>query len=175
MLRGGGTVAFGEWGEVGPRVALPGGGPVADDARRRRLSPEFARPPCAAGSSSWSSSSSLEGPPDWLPMERPPGRLLAGEGPPGMLIAEARPIGRPAGMLEGRVPCGALRQAWVRFLPSGWVTRGWSFAVVNVYTRPVSDTTRSRTCVPVRVESSYAWAGVSQWARIKEEDGLSFS
>ena len=59
-------------------------------------------------------------------------------------------------MFEGREPWGALRQAWMRFLPSGCVTRGCSFAVVNVYTSPVSDTTSRRTCVPVSVESSYA-------------------
>ena len=64
------------------------------------------------------------------------------------------PRGWPMGMEEGRVPGGALRQAWMRFLPSGWVTRGWSLAVVKVYTRPVSETTSRRTWVPVRVESS---------------------
>lgn len=67
---------------------------------------------------------------------------------------DARPRGGPTGMALGREPWGALRQAWMRFLPSGWVTRGWSLAVVKVYTRPVSETTRRRTWVPVRVDSS---------------------
>lgn len=43
---------------------------------------------------------------------------------------------------------------WIRFFPSALVTRGWSFGVVNVYTSPVSDTTSSNTCVPVRTDSS---------------------
>lgn len=46
------------------------------------------------------------------------------------------------------------QHTWIRFLPSGFVTRGCSFGVVNVYTKPVSDTTRSRTWVPVSTESS---------------------
>lgn len=83
--------------------------------------------------------------------------MLAEGGGPGMLIGpDERPMGGPTGMEDG-TPWGAFRQAWIRFLPSGWVTRGWSLAVVKVYTRPVSETTRSRTCVPVRVESSYAY------------------
>lgn len=91
-------------------------------------------------------------------MERPPGRLLGPVVLPGMLMGLAeRPMGAPTGMEDGREPCGALRQAWMRFFPSGCVTRGCSLAVVNVYTRPVSDTTRRRTWVPVRVDSSYAW------------------
>lgn len=44
----------------------------------------------------------------------------------------------------------------VQFFPSDFVTSGWSFGVVKVYTRPVSETTRSKTCVPVRTDSSYA-------------------
>lgn len=137
-------------------------GPLVDEPRRRRLSPVLGRPPCAAAwSSLWSSSPSsslMLGPPL---MERPPGMLALGGGP-GMFMAlppDERPRGGPTGMEEGRVPWGALRHAWIRFLPSGWVTRGWSFAVVKVYTRPVSETTRRRTCVPVRVESSYALGG----------------
>lgn len=51
---------------------------------------------------------------------------------------------------------GALRQACIRFLPSGLVTKGCSLGVVNVYTSPVSDTTRSKTWVPVKVLNSYA-------------------
>lgn len=43
---------------------------------------------------------------------------------------------------------------WIKFLPSGFVTSGWSLGVVKVYTRPVSETTRSRTWVPVRTDSS---------------------
>lgn len=43
---------------------------------------------------------------------------------------------------------------WIRFLPSALVTSGWSLGVVNVYTKPVSDTTSSSTCVPVRTDSS---------------------
>jgi len=34
---------------------------------------------------------------------------------------------------------------WMRFLPSALVTRGCSFGVVKVYTRPVSETTSSST------------------------------
>lgn len=44
----------------------------------------------------------------------------------------------------------------MRFLPSAFVTNGWSFGVVKVYTRPVSDTTSRSTCVPVKTDSSYA-------------------
>lgn len=43
---------------------------------------------------------------------------------------------------------------WIKFFPSALVTSGWSFGVVNVYTRPVSDTTSRRTWVPVRTDSS---------------------
>lgn len=85
-------------------------------------------------------------------MDSPPGILFGG---PGIAMGpDERPMGAPTGIEEGRVPCGALRHAWIRFFPSGWVTRGCSLAVVNVYTRPVSDTTNSRTCVPVNVDSS---------------------
>ena len=49
-----------------------------------------------------------------------------------------------------------LGRTWMRFFPSGLVTRGCNFGVVNVYTSPVSDTTSSKTWVPVRTESSYA-------------------
>lgn len=64
-------------------------------------------------------------------MDSPPGMLLAPG--PGMLIGpDVRPMGVPTGMDEGKEPCGALRHAWIRFFPSGWVTRGWSFAVVKV-------------------------------------------
>lgn len=85
-------------------------------------------------------------------MANPPGMLLGG---PGIDIGpDVRPIGVPTGMEEGRVPWGALRHAWMRFLPSGWVTRGCSLAVVKVYTSPVSDTTSNNTCVPVKVDSS---------------------
>lgn len=54
----------------------------------------------------------------------------------------------------------------MRFLPSGCVTSGCSFAVVKVYTRPVSETTSSRTCVPVRVLSSYAFFMMPGAARV---------
>lgn len=40
---------------------------------------------------------------------------------------------------------GAFKQDWIKFFPSGFVTRGWSLGVVKVYTRPVSDTTKSKT------------------------------
>ena len=46
------------------------------------------------------------------------------------------------------------QHTWIRFFPSGFVTRGCNLGVVKVYTRPVSETTRSRTWVPVRTESS---------------------
>lgn len=45
---------------------------------------------------------------------------------------DARLSGVPTGIDEGSEPWGALRQAWMRFLPSGWVTRGCSLAVVKV-------------------------------------------
>ena len=78
--------------------------------------------------------------PEPEPMDSPPGTL--GGCCMGM---EVRLMGAPTGMEEGSWPWGALRHAWMRFLPSGWVTRGWSLAVVKVYTRPVSDTTSRRT------------------------------
>jgi hypothetical protein len=67
-------------------------------------------------------------------MERPPGRLLAAElGPERFMGPEERPMGAPMGMEEeGMDPWGAFRQACMRFLPSGCVTRGWSLAVVKV-------------------------------------------
>ena len=136
MESGGRGIELGEWGDVAPRelAAVDEAGPVVDDARRRRLSPDAARPPCpTASSSSLSPSSSLIAEPGGALMERPPGRLLVPVAGPAMLIGpEERPRGAPTGMAEGRVPCGALRHAWIRFLPSGWVTRGWSFAVVKV-------------------------------------------
>lgn len=49
---------------------------------------------------------------------------------------------------------GAFKHDWIKFFPSGFVTRGWSLGVVNVYTRPVSDTTKSKTWVPVSVLNS---------------------
>ena len=52
---------------------------------------------------------------------------------------------------------GALRHSWMRFRPSGCFTTASSLGVVNVYTRPVCDTTRSSTCVPVNVANSYAF------------------
>lgn len=67
---------------------------------------------------------------------------------------------------SGFSPSFALRQAWMSFCPSPSVsssaapTNGWNLAVVNVYTRPVSDTTSKRTCVPVNVASSYACTSV---------------
>jgi hypothetical protein len=45
---------------------------------------------------------------------------------------------------------------WIRFLPSAFWTNGCSLVVVNVYTSPVSETTSNSTCVPVRMDSSYA-------------------
>lgn len=107
MERGGGTVELGVWGDVAPR------GLVADETRRRRLSPAFARPPCAASSSSSPSWSSLT----WLPVgapliDRPPGRLLdPGGGAPMVIGPDARLRGVPTGMDEGREPWGALRHA----------------------------------------------------------------
>ena len=88
-------------------------------------------------------------------MARPPGRFVL-PGPGRDMGPDARPMGAPTGIAAGTEPWGAFRHAWIRFLPSGWVTRGWSLEVVKVYTRPVSDTTRSRTWVPVRVDNSYA-------------------
>ena len=66
--------------------------------------------------------------------------------------------GRPGVMLEddGDQLVACLGRTWMRFFPSGLVTRGCNFGVVNVYTSPVSDTTSSKTWVPVRTESSYA-------------------
>lgn len=52
---------------------------------------------------------------------------------------------------------GAFKHAWIKFLPSDFATIGCSLGVVKVYTRPVSDTIRSRICVPVNVDNSYAW------------------
>lgn len=37
------------------------------------------------------------------------------------------------------------RLTWIRFLPSGFWTSGCNLVVVKVYTRPVSETTSSRT------------------------------
>jgi hypothetical protein len=48
------------------------------------------------------------------------------------------------------------RLTWMRFFPSAFCTRGCNLVVVKVYTRPVSETTSSNTCVPVRIDSSYA-------------------
>lgn len=122
---------------------------AAFDERRRRLVPMR-----SSASSSWSSSPPSLGP-CWLPMDRPPGRLLGGTvGGGGMGPPDWRARGAPTGIDDGSVPWGALRQAWIRFLPSGWVTRGCNFAVVKVYTSPVSDTTSKRTWVPVSVDNS---------------------
>jgi len=132
---GGGT----ELGDVAPRVLEEGapeppGEALVVDERRRRLSPVDARPPCEDSSSSFGSSSSLAdelvGPPL---IERPPGMLFETGGPPGPPMGpEERPRGVPTGREDGRVPWGALRHAWIKFFPSGWVTSGWSFAVVKV-------------------------------------------
>jgi hypothetical protein len=96
---------FGEWGDVAPRLAEEGA-PALEEARRRRLSPEDARPPWGAVSSlSFSSSSSLIVVPEEAPlMARPPGRLLAGGGPGILMGPVERPIGEPTGMDEGRAP-----------------------------------------------------------------------
>ena len=57
------------------------------------------------------------------------------------------------------------RQTWIKFLPSAFVTKGWSFGVVKVYTSPVSETTSSRTCVPVSTDNSYACSsGSARWS-----------
>jgi hypothetical protein len=64
---------------------------------------------------------------------------------------------RPARVSTRMRGCSGVQRTWMRFLPSGLVTSGCSLGVVNVYTRPVSDTTRSSTWVPVRTDSSYAW------------------
>ncbi len=133
-------------------AALGGAAAAFDEALRRRLDP--GRSP----SSSCSSSPSSLGPPGCPLMERPPGRLLgAATGGGGMGPPDERASGVPTGIEDGSWPWGALRHAWMRFLPSGCVTSGWSLAVVNVYTRPVSETTRRSTWVPVRVDSSYAY------------------
>lgn len=89
--------------------------PALLDARRRFRE----RSGCVtASSASCSSSSSF--PPEML---RPPGTLAGPDGAAptcgGMGMAAARPRGWPTGMDDGRVPCGAFRQAWMRFLPSG--------------------------------------------------------
>ena len=64
----------------------------------------------------------------------------------------------------------------MRFFPSGFCTIGCSLDVVNVYTKPVSDTTSSRTCVPVRILSSYAYCvvsiltlGLSEWSKAQTD------
>lgn len=44
---------------------------------------------------------------------------------------DVRVIDAPDGRVNGSSPWGALRHAWMRFLPSGRMTRGWSFAAVN--------------------------------------------
>lgn len=51
---------------------------------------------------------------------------------------------------------GAFKHDWMRFFPSGLVMRGWSLGVAKVYTCPVSEATKRRTWVPVRVLNSYA-------------------
>lgn len=123
---------FGVCGEPGPpREALV---PPAVEGRRRRLSPTTTT---RLSSSASSSPSSLVGP--WPPtggpgMERPPGRFAV-ELAPGMVMEPAkfgRGIAAPTGMLGGMFPGVELRQAWMRFFPSGWVTRGCSLAVVKV-------------------------------------------
>lgn len=118
MDSGGGGTELVEWGEVAPRVLEEGVPEPADavlvaEGRRRRLSPNDARPPCADSSSSFASSSSLDdelaGPPL---IERPPGMLFETGGPPGPPMGpDERPSGAPTGMDEGRVPWGALRHA----------------------------------------------------------------
>ena len=57
---------------------------------------------------------------------------------------------------SGVVISGAFKHDWIRFFPSGLVTSGCNLGVVNVYTRPVSDTTSNNTWVPVNVLNSYA-------------------
>lgn len=66
---------------------------------------------------------------------------------------------------SGAERSGALRQDWIRLLPSGLVTNGCSLGVVNVYTSPVSDTTSSRTWVPVNVLNSYAYDNGNELVR----------
>ena len=56
--------------------------------------------------------------------------------------------------LEAARSSGALRHAWIKPLPSGLVTNGCNFGVVNVYTKPVSETTNNNTWVPVNVLNS---------------------
>jgi hypothetical protein len=57
-------------------------------------------------------------------------------------------------LIHSAMASGRDLRTWMRFLPSGFVTSGCSFGVVNVYTRPVSETTSSKTWVPVRTDSS---------------------
>jgi hypothetical protein len=57
-------------------------------------------------------------------------------GRPGVVLLRDRlpvvmPPG-PEGPPPGASPVGAFRQAWIRFLPSGFVTSGWSLDVVKV-------------------------------------------
>ena len=52
---------------------------------------------------------------------------------------------------------GEFRQVCINALPLSLVIMGCSFLVANVYTWPVSLATSSITCVPVRVDNSYAW------------------
>lgn len=54
---------------------------------------------------------------------------------------------------------GEFRQVWIRAFPVSDVIIGCSFLVAKVYTWPVSLATSSNTCVPVSVDSSYAWVG----------------
>lgn len=112
-----------ESGETAPRCCLPG--EEAEAVRRRVLregmtgvsgSSESADE--ASAPSSTSSLAIVPVLPGVREMEAPWGA--------------ARVMVWPIGCALGVTPLGALRQAWMRFLPSGWVTSGWSLAVVNV-------------------------------------------
>lgn len=135
-----GIFRCGACGLVGLRpLAPPFPAPPAPEVRLRaapRLSPSLSTSSCLSPDA-WSSSSLVP------PIVRPPGTLRGAPGPPcmcggacpgigccwgggggGMLWGALRPKGAPTGKEEGREPCGAFKQAWMRFLPSGWVTSG---------------------------------------------------
>ena len=107
----------------GAEACAPRGGGGADVLLvRRRLrvrSPSLG----SGGGASWASCSDVSS--SLPPMARPPGTLGGGAGAEGVCglptpigFAE-RPRGVPTGIEEGSWPCGALRHAWMRFLPSG--------------------------------------------------------
>src|ERR1700761_4157065 len=127
MLPAGGAVWLGDVGEAfGPFPPAPADGspPVTapEDVRRRvRGLAEVGVGTEVLGSSSSSPSPSSS----LVPIDRPPGTLLREEELPLFIRLMGCPV-----PTAGSCPCGAFKQAWIRFFPSGCVTSGWSLAVV---------------------------------------------